>query len=228
MNYNYTMTTLLAALLLLAGPARAADPKADAASAAVVPADKETIDIVNYFLKVELADASPKLIDPVLSIKIETLPKKLQTKAAAKQTEIRTLLKLHDTEEERDLRPAAAEGCSEKELREAAVACRAFSPPGYEVVTEDDLKYVMDKTKCTEIDLGCRFTLKIFFEKKKDARRQCSTRTIRSWPSSPASTAGPAPRTSSAWATAACTDGQRFSTTKAPPIPPPAQAASIP
>ena len=26
----------------------------------------------------------------------------------------------------------------------------------------------MDTTKCTEVDLGCRFTLKIFFQKKKD------------------------------------------------------------
>jgi hypothetical protein len=39
---------------------------------------------------------------------------------------------------------------------------------GYESVTEDELKYVVETTKCTEVDLGCRFSMMIFFEKGKD------------------------------------------------------------
>jgi hypothetical protein len=168
MKYNNTMMTLLAAFLLVAGPARAADPKPDAAAAAVVPADKETIDLVNYFLKVELADASPKLIDPFLAVKIETLPKKLQGKAAAKQVEITALLRLSHVKKKGIFVQPPAEECSEASFVKPLNMAGFFPSPGYEVVTDDDLKCVMDQTKCTEDDLGCRFSMLIFYEKKKE------------------------------------------------------------
>jgi hypothetical protein len=60
------------------------------------------------------------------------------------------------------------EDCSEKNFVKPLSMASFFPDPDYEEVTEDDLKCVMEQTKCTEIDLGCRFSLLIFFEKKKD------------------------------------------------------------
>lgn len=165
MKYNTRMTLLLAAFLLAAGPARAADPAPGAAAAA--PADKETIELVNYFLKVDLADANPKLIDPFLAVKTETLPKNLRNRAAAKQVEIAALLRIHDTKKKGIFVQPTPE-CSETSFVKPLAMASYFPSPGYEEVSEDDLKCVMDQTKCTEIDLGCRFSMLIFYEKKKD------------------------------------------------------------
>jgi hypothetical protein len=167
MNYNRTMMILLATFLLLAGPVRAAETKADAAAAAPAPADKSTIDLVNYFLKVQLADASPKLIDPFLAVKIETLPKKLQQKAMAKQIEITQVLRVHSVKK-KGIFVQPVEGCTEESFIKPLSMQSSFPSPDYEVVSEDELRCVMDQTKCSEIDLGCRFSLMIFFEKKKD------------------------------------------------------------
>jgi hypothetical protein len=133
--------------------------------AARAEADKDTLDLVNYFLKVELADANPKLVEPFLAVKTETLPKKLRNKAAAKQVEIGALLRIHDVKKKGAF-VAPVEGCSETSFVKPLRMAGSFSD--YETVTEDELKYVMDQTKCTEVDLGCRFSLLIFFEKKKE------------------------------------------------------------
>jgi hypothetical protein len=168
MNYNKPMTILLAAFLLLAGPVRAADPKPDAPADLTGTADKHTVDLVGYFLKVELADASPKLIDPFLAVKTETLPKKMQGKAAAKQVEISAVLRLHDVKKKGIFVNPPGEQCDETSFVKPLSLASLFPDPGYETVTEDELKYVIEQTKCTEIDLGCRFSMLIFFEKKKD------------------------------------------------------------
>lgn len=155
------MTLLLSMMLLLAGPSVGAETK-DAAPAA----DKTTVELVQYFLKTPTSEANPKLIDPFLAVKTETLPKKLRGRAAAKQAEIGALLRLHDTKKGGSL-VQPLEGCSEKDFVKP-LSMAGFFSEGYEEVTEDELKYVMDKTKCSEIDLGCRFSMLIFFEKKKD------------------------------------------------------------
>jgi hypothetical protein len=165
MNYNNRMVILLSALLLLSGPAKAADSPAPAAAAT---ASKETIELVNYFLKVELADANSKLIDPFLAVKIETLPKKLQNKAAAKQVEVAAVIRIHTTKKKGIFVQPPVEECSETSFVKPLSMAGFFPAPGYEEVTDDELACVMEQTKCTEIDLGCRFSLLIFFEKKKD------------------------------------------------------------
>lgn len=164
MIYNKRMGLLLAAVLL-AGPVRAfADDKPAAAAAA----DKTTIDLVNYFLKIDLADANPKLIDPFLAVKTETLPKKLQAKAAAKQVEVSALLRIHDVKKKGIFVQPQAAACTAADFVKPLAMAAMFPDPGYETVTEDELKYVMDQTKCTEDDLGCRFSMLIFFTKGKD------------------------------------------------------------
>lgn len=153
------MTAVAALLLILAGRVRAQDKAPEAA-----PADKRTVELVQYFLKVPTAEASPKLIDPFLAVNTDTLPEKLRGKAAAKQVEINALLRLHERKKAGSL-VYPAEGCTETSFVKPLNTAGFF--PNYEDVTEDELAFVMKRTKCTEIDLGCRFSLLIFFQKGK-------------------------------------------------------------
>ncbi|MFI5349593.1 MAG: hypothetical protein ACHQ2Z_08625 [Elusimicrobiota bacterium] len=161
---EFAFAFMLLSIGVFASPARAADalPAATAAAAA----DKETVDLVKYFLTVDLADANPKLIGAFLAVNTGTLPAKMREAAAAKQVQITALLRVHDVKK-KGIFVQPTENCSEKDFIKPMNMMRFFSQ-GYELVNEDELKYVMDKTKCTEIDLGCRFSMLIFFEKKKD------------------------------------------------------------
>jgi hypothetical protein len=165
------MTALLLSVLLMTVPcARAGDsPTAEALAAEKASADKTTLDLVAYFLKVPTDEANPKLVDPFLAVDPETLPKKLRKKALAKQIEIRDLIKLHKTKKQGVL-IQPDEGCSEKDFVFPLEQAGFYLGMGYEEVNEDEIEYVKTKTKCTEIDLGCRFTLKLFFKKGKDRR----------------------------------------------------------
>ena len=161
MNYNTPMKLLLAALLLLSGPVLAEDKKDEPATA-----DKQTIELVQYFLKVPTEDASPKLIEPFLGVKPDTLPKKLRNKTIAKQAEIAGLLRLNDTKKKGSY-VYHAEGCTGEDMVKPLKMAAFFGPPAYAEVTEDEIQYVQNTTHCTEIDLGCRFSLSIFFDKGK-------------------------------------------------------------
>ena len=159
---SYFFAFLVAALA--ACPLRAADVQKSTATA-----DSKTVELAEYFIKVPTAEANPKLVTPFLAIDTETLPKKMRRKAKAKQFEIQTLLKLHDTKKMGFLiRPM--EGCAEKDFVLPLGQAATFLSMGYEEITEDELDFVKSKTKCEEIDLGCRFSMKLFFTKPKPRR----------------------------------------------------------
>ena len=155
-----TTQFLMAALLATAAPALSADKKDVDQNAS-----ETTVKLVEYFLKVPTADANPELINPFLAVNVESLPKKMRGKAAAKQAEVSALIRLHDRRKAGSL-VQPKEDCSMKDFIKPLNMAGFFG--SYEEVTEDELRYVSDKTKCTEMDLGCRFSLLIFYEKKKD------------------------------------------------------------
>jgi len=135
------------------GPTRAAD-------------DAATVQLVDYFLKTPTAEVNPKLVDPFLAVDPDALPRRRRDKARAKQLEIRTLLKLHDTKKKGSwLGPV--EGCTLSSIVHPLMEMGAYRIAGFSEITEDELDYVMEKTKCKEIDLGCQFSLIIFFDKGK-------------------------------------------------------------
>ena len=155
---------LLSVLLSFSSAARAGDKPAALEQAT---ADKATVELVRYFLKVPAYEVDTKLVGRFLAVDAGTLPQKIRGKALAKQAEIRDLINIHDTKKAGSL-IQPKEGCSEKDFVVPLEQAAFYA--GYEEVNEDELKYVKDKTKCTEIDLGCRFSLKIFFKKGKDRR----------------------------------------------------------
>ncbi|MBI3564015.1 MAG: hypothetical protein HY079_02325 [Elusimicrobia bacterium] len=164
------MNPILLALCLLAPAARAADSKtAEVLAAEKAAAEKTTVQLVEYFLKVPTSEADPKLVNPFLAVDTQTLPKKLRKKALGKQIEIRNLIKLHETKKAGSIL-MPLEGCSEKDFVLPLNQASFYLGLGYEEVNEDELEYVKNKTKCTEVDLGCRFTMKLFFTKSKPRR----------------------------------------------------------
>jgi hypothetical protein len=167
MNYNDPMKrAILLSLLLAAVPAFAADKKVDDAGTA----DATTVRLAEYFLKTDLGAADPKLVSPFLAVDPATLPKRLRVKTAAKQIEIHSLLKLHDTKKKGNWLQEADKGCQLTDIVKPLKDIPIFQLAEFVDITEEEEQFTMQRTKCTELDLGCQFTLIIFFDKGKPRR----------------------------------------------------------
>jgi hypothetical protein len=155
-------SALLLSLLLAAAPLRAEGKKtADSGTA-----DATAVQLADYFVKTDVADANPKLVEPFLAIDAATLPKRLREKAAAKQVEIRTLLKLHDTKKKGNwVQPV--DGCKITDIVKPLKDIPIYKLAEFVELKEDEEQFVMSKTNCTELNMGCEFSLIIFFEKGK-------------------------------------------------------------
>jgi hypothetical protein len=135
------------------------------------PTDKKTLEIAEYFIRTPTSQVSPKLVKSFLAIDSEALPKKMRDKVRAKQIKISTLVKLHDTKK-MGILIQPMESCSEKDFVLPLSQAAFYLALGYEEIDEDSLKFVEEKTKCNEIDLGCRFSLKIFYTKASGKPRR--------------------------------------------------------
>ncbi|MBI3289520.1 MAG: hypothetical protein HYZ74_08390, partial [Elusimicrobia bacterium] len=106
---------------------------------------------------------SPSVIEPFLTIDPETLPKRMRAKIRAKQLEIRTLLKLHDTKKKGSiLQPS--EGCTQASFVKPTSELPGYAFAGYEEITESEERQLLERTLCNEVDLGCHFSLVIFYD----------------------------------------------------------------
>jgi hypothetical protein len=171
MNYNMTVKPallVLAALLLCGAPSCAAPPKAKTNP---VAAESRSVELAEYFLKVPTANADPKFVEPFLKIDPDKLPKRLRARTRAKQIDIRALIRIHETKKKGlFVMPAS---CGLSTFVHPFSEEKSYAMAGYTPLTEDEERYLMDRTKCTEMDMGCEFTLEIFFDKndKKKKRR---------------------------------------------------------
>jgi hypothetical protein len=124
-------------------------------------------------LKTPLNEAKTAVIEPFLAIDTETLPKKLRVKARAKQVEVKTLLKLHDTKKKGNVLQSLP-GCSAGQFVKHPRELPFFQQVGYAEVNEDDVEAVKTRTLCTDDDLTCQFSMLIFYDpdaKPKKPRR---------------------------------------------------------
>ncbi len=161
MNYNNARMTT-AWIFLLAMSARAAAP-------ASVSADSATVKLAEYFVRTPVPDENPHLVEPFLAVNADTLPARLREKALARQLELRSLLRLHDTKKKGNwLQPAS--DCDMHSFIKHFHDMPAYQMAGYVPITEDEEKYIMGKTHCTELDMGCQFTLTIFYDKGRPRR----------------------------------------------------------
>lgn len=170
------MRTLLLALGLLAAPPAGAAVETSTgtvkAAGPMTPADRTTVELVEYFLKAPTDKANPRLVSPFLDVDPRTLPKGLRDKARAKQLQIRALLKLHDTRKKglTGLRPV--ESCKESDYTYPLGEYAMHTIFPVEKITEDELEYLVGRTKCDEHQLGCQFSLRIFVDPLKKKPRK--------------------------------------------------------
>lgn len=152
------MNALALALALLAAPARAGD------------ADL-TRQIVDAVLKVPTSEVDPRLIEPFLAVDPATQPKAKRSRIVAKQIELKTLLKLHDTKKKGGILPPAV-GCDQSKAVVPHSMLGAYQFAGYEEIFEEEQREIEKRTFCTETEQICQFSLMIFHDKgSKKPRR---------------------------------------------------------
>lgn len=140
-----------------------------AASSAAAPATKDEVALVEKFLKLPTSELQPAAIDKFVTIDPETLPKKLRKPYQAKRVELYTLKQLGEGKKKGLIR-TVPDDCAEPTdagSKDGSVLLMA----GYEEVQGDDVNCVMERTKCTEREMMCDFTLRIVVERKPKGKK---------------------------------------------------------
>lgn len=144
------------------------------APAAPASLDADTLAMVQKFVKTPTEALPPSAIDRFLAVDAASLPKDLRRPFAAKRIALYTLRQLLHNQKRGTVRmrmPGA-----ECEMPEATVGQtpEILRSAGFSEIFEEEELFLMDKTKCTEDDLMCEFTLRITVElnkKKQKVRR---------------------------------------------------------
>jgi len=144
---------LALAVLLLGAPARA---------------DDDDPQFVEAFLKVEISRLPPEQIDRFVALDPAALPAKLREPFKARRLELRSLRDVAAGKKKGMWRmpDAKCEVPHDSDAGELTVVQRA----GYVEITEEEKEWVSEKTKCTERDMLCEFTLKELDFKTKDKK----------------------------------------------------------
>lgn len=132
---------------------------------AAAPDDATKRQIVDYALRTPTADMDPKLANVFLDLDLEGLPKKKKEKARAKQLELQTLLKISKGKKKGGLRWPTPDGCKPKYYGPGDAG--ALAAAGFAEIREDEESFLEEKTRCTEIELCCEFSLTILLTPKK-------------------------------------------------------------
>lgn len=115
--------------------------------------------VVDYALRTPTAEMDPKLAGAFLDLDVATLPKKKQEKARAKQIELQTLLKISKGKKKGGIRWPTPDGCKVKYYGPGDVG--ALQVAGFVEIQEEEERFLENKTKCTEVELSCEFSLSI-------------------------------------------------------------------
>jgi len=142
--------------------ARAAEGAAAPAQAASV---QDNVELVKAFLAAPTEQLPPEFIPEFLAVKAAELPQKLRQPFAAKRLELYTLKRIVEGRKKGRVRTPEADCSVAKEAQGGSVGLLKLA--GYEEITEDEERWVMDKTKCSERHLMCEFTLQVVIAKAK-------------------------------------------------------------
>jgi len=132
---------------------------------AATPDDATKSQIVDYALRTPTADMDPTLANAFLDMDVEKLPKKKREKARAKQLELQTLLKISKGQKKGGIRWPTTEDCKSKIYGPGDVA--ALGIAGFVEIQGDEESFLEERTKCTESELCCEFSLTIVITPQK-------------------------------------------------------------
>ncbi|OGS40242.1 MAG: hypothetical protein A2506_04850 [Elusimicrobia bacterium RIFOXYD12_FULL_66_9] len=130
-----------------------------AVPAFAVPDDATAKQIVDYALRTPTAEMDPTLANAFLDLDLEKLPKKKKEKAQAKKLELQTLLKISAGKKKGGIRWPTPDGCKPKIYGPGDVGALAIA--GFEEIKEDEESFLEERTKCSELELCCEFSLTI-------------------------------------------------------------------
>ena len=149
------MVRLLALSLLLL-PARAA--------AAGKALDGDTLAMVKAFLKLPTEKLPAEHVPRFLAVDPELLPAKLRRPFRAKRIELHTFRQLADGKKKGNIRMPDENCLVPKEATSREVGILKMA--GYAEITDQEERFLIEQTKCTEHDLMCEFTLRIIIDKE--------------------------------------------------------------
>ncbi len=163
---------LCAGLCVPAGAAKKSQKtKPKPKSSVGATADKETIELVDSFLKADTSKIPPGAIPVFMKIDRETLPVRQRIPYRAKKAELEALRMKIDSKKKPPIRRAGQEpmtGCRPEKGTKQLVD--SLLKMGFEQLEPDEVKYLQGKTRCSECELIEEFGLKIYIvppDKKK-------------------------------------------------------------
>jgi hypothetical protein len=150
----------LAALLLLTMSllAGAAEPSSTPAGL-----DADTLAMVKTFLRTPTDQLPVEFIPRFLAVDPAALSVGLRQGFMAKRVELYTLKQISEGKKKGTVRMPAEDCSIPKGAKGPTVGILKMA--GYVEITEDEERWLMDKTHCTERDLMCEFTLQVIAAK---------------------------------------------------------------
>jgi hypothetical protein len=156
---------MLAALLVLlcAGAVRADEESKAAASASPAPLDIDTLEMVKAFLKLPVNELPADFIPRFLAVDPAALPGKLRRPYEAKRLELYSLRQLGQTKKKGIviLPDDRCEVPKDAKSQDISILMSA----GYQEITEEEERWLTQRTRCTEHDMLCEFSLQVLDEK---------------------------------------------------------------
>lgn len=170
-GYTSCVILLLATLLFLGPTSHAAKGKAPAAKEA--PAANEDEKLVDYVTKTDTGALDPKAIPRFMELDLSAMSPGRQAAAKAKRLELKALKKAMESKSKPPIRRAGMEpdqSCGAEEGTEQQVGM--LQRMGFMPVTEDEVKFLVDRTKCTECELSEEFTYTIYIVRGDKAKKK--------------------------------------------------------
>lgn len=132
-------------------------------TAAPVPADTETVKLVEEWTAAPVAELPPEEIDDFLKIDPESLPASLRPRYQGRALELRTLRHLAAGRRKGAVRIPEEDCAAPKEAKGENI--QQLKLAGYQEIMEAEAQYLLKNTKCTERQLQCEFSVTFLQEK---------------------------------------------------------------
>lgn len=150
-------------LILLAALAASTAP-------AAAPASTETVHLVELFLKAPIDQLPPESLERLLGLDPESLPKKLRRPYQARSLEIQSLKHMADRKKKGSV--LTPEDKCEVPKPAKSQDVKVLMGAGYQEITDEEERWLTQKTRCTEHDMLCEFTLQILDEQRGTGKKK--------------------------------------------------------
>ena len=163
--WTLRLSRALIASIILAVSAAAAEPKPE-------KLDPDTLAMVEAFLKRPLSELPAQHIDRFVAVDPLSLPLRLRAKYEARRLELFTLKSLAAGKKKGTVRMPEKD-CAIPDDTRARGGAAIYKMAGYMELFEDEVEHLKGRTKCTEPELMCEFSLRIVVEtrnKRKDIK----------------------------------------------------------